>query len=92
VFRSGRNRLRIYLSAKEQGVQECKEQAADLSECRGTGVQEGKEQVVDLSDCQRTVSMSGRNRLGFISMTRSKVVYCLGLEGTGCIVTRYGTY
>ncbi len=25
-------------------------------------------------------------------MTRSKGVYCLGLEGAGCIGTRYGTY
>ncbi len=53
----GRNRLQIYLKAKEQGVQvwkEVKEQIADLSECRGTGVQERKEQVADLYECRGT--------------------------------------
>jgi hypothetical protein len=34
---SGRNRLQIFLSDKEQGVQEWKEQAGDPSECQGTG-------------------------------------------------------
>jgi hypothetical protein len=71
VFRSGRNRLRIYLSAKEQGVQEWKEQAADLSEPQGTGCSrvemkrlEWKEHAADLSEYQGT----GR----------------AGVEGRGC--------
>jgi hypothetical protein len=37
IFMRGRNKLQIYRSAKEQGVQGWKEEVADLSECRGTG-------------------------------------------------------
>jgi hypothetical protein len=78
MFGSGRKRLRIYLSTKEQGVQEWKEQAVDLSEYQGTGcsgverkrlriyLKHDKEQDIQEWKEQVVDPMSGRNRLGFI--------------------------
>jgi hypothetical protein len=66
VTRIGRNRLRIYRSANEQGVWKGKEQVADLSECQGTGYSgvESKRLRIYLKAIQQGGSvMEGRNRL-----------------------------
>jgi hypothetical protein len=79
MFRSGRNRLRIYQSAKEQGVQ------FEGTRCGSIGVPRNrvfslKEQAEDLSECQGTGCSGGRNKLRIYQSAKEQGVQ---FEGTG---------
>ncbi len=52
MFRSGRNRLQIYLNAEEQVSRSRRNMLQIYLSAKEQGVQEWKEQAVDLSECQ----------------------------------------
>jgi hypothetical protein len=83
MFRSGRNRLPIYMNQdKEKDVQKWKEQAADLLECQGTGCS-----AVEGTGCgsirmpRNRVFRCGRNKLlCFSEWKELQELACPGVE------------